>query len=108
MIIPNGTIRFASKAPTGIDPDTGHPRQPVLAYSDPVACQYMPSQHNRLAATPEGYHHTVEHYTILIDRIDSLPAEQIAIYNQRHEPLGTFSVIAVERLDTVLQTRITV
>lgn len=108
MIIANGHIEFKAKQGGGIDPATGYPVCPAYAWSDPIPCQWIRTKHNYLGRSNDGEHNTEQSYTILIEQTHAVATEQIRLTDRTGAVLGEFSIVGVEPLDAVGQTRITV
>lgn len=109
MIIENGTIRFKAKAPGGIDPATGYPRAATaVAWSDPVACQWIPNSRNNLGRV-NGERFTAASFTVLVEEQPLPPSQQVMLTDADGTPLGEFSLIAPpERLEAVGQIKLLV
>lgn len=107
MIIANGTIEIKIKSAGGINPETGYPVASVSSWGEAIPCQYIPTKANLLARSVQGDNYVETHYTILISQSDKINAEQIRLSDKSHV-IGEYSIISIEQLDAVLQTKITV
>jgi len=107
MIIQNGTIEVKVKTAGGIDLETGHPVKSASEWGAPIACQYIPNTHNNLGRTVNGQHFTQASYTVLIEEQD-ITGEQIRLKDMRGNVVGEFSILSVEPLEAVCETRIMV
>lgn len=106
MIIPNGTIEFKTKTGGGFNQATGQPIAPSVSWGNPVECQYLINSHDNLGRV-DGEHFTRAQYSILIEQ-QSVSSEQLRLKNRRGRVLGEFSIISVDELDAVCQTKILV
>lgn len=111
MIIANGTIEVKRKTTTGtgLDPETGFPIAPSrVSWDSPIECQYSANRYDKLGRA-QGEHFTVASFTILIEEQQPLfEAEQVRLKDRNGKLLGEFSVLAIEPLEAVCQTRIMV
>lgn len=108
MIIQNGHIRFLTAGGGGLDPTTGHPLKPTETEDGPVIpCQYQAAKMDLLAKI-FGEHTVSESYTILVENYTPVLGERLVLYGQDGQEVGRFSVIRIDPLDAVCQTRITV
>lgn len=106
MIIANGHIEAKIKTGGGIDETTGYPVTPSVSWGDPIPCQFRAnSYNNRGKANGEAF--TVASYEILIED-QSYEAEVLRLTDNNGKELGEFSVIEIESLTAVCQTRILV
>lgn len=106
MIIPNGTIELKQKTGGGFDPATGHPIPPVVTWGEKVPCQYLINTRDNLGRV-DGEHFTKAQYSILIEQ-QTVASEQLRLTDRGGTVLGEFSIISVEELDAVCQTKILV
>lgn len=107
MIIANGTIEIKHKPEVGgIDPVTGYPRRAEASWGEPVPCQYVPVKHNLLAKI-NGEPATLASYDIFIEE-EAFSSEQVRLKDLRGNLVGEFSVIEVEPLTAVCETRLRV
>lgn len=106
MIIPNGTIELKVKSGGGIDPATGYPVKPTASWGDPVPCQYLVNSHDNLGRV-KGEAFVKASYTVLVEQ-QNVPSEQLRLTDRDGNSLGEFSILGVEQLDTVCQTKILV
>ena len=108
MIIQNGTIEFKLKHPVGVDAATGHPVAPKSSWSCPVPCQYLPVSHNKQAVA-SGEHYTKETYTVLVEeQYYCQCGERIRLKSLCGRVMGEYSIVSVEWLEAVCETRITI
>lgn len=107
MIIENGTIEVKRKTGGGgLDPVTCYPKKAEASWGEPIPCQYIPNQHNKLGVV-NGEHFTIASYTVLIEE-QEFNAEQIRLKDLNGNVVGEFSVISVEPLTAVCEIRILV
>lgn len=106
MIIQNGTIEFKTKTGGGIDPVTGYPSAVSSSWGNPIPCQYIINSHDNLGMA-HGEHFVAASYTVLVEQ-QSLSSEQLRIKDRSGATVGEFSIISVEQLDAVCQTKILV
>lgn len=106
MIIANGTIETKIKTGGGIDPDTDYPIQPTVSWGNPVPCQYCANHYSKRGKA-NGETFTVASYEILIEE-QSYEAENLRLRDRNGRMIGEFSVIEIEPLRAVCQTRILV
>ena len=107
MIIQNGTIEVQTTSQGGLDPATGFPKNPTVAWGSPVPCQYSPVRYNALARA-NGEPVTDKSYSILIETVQNFAADRLRIKDRAGNAVGEFSVISIEPLEAVGQIRITV
>lgn len=107
MIIHNGTIEFKVKTGGGMDPATGHPIASLSTWGDPIACQWVPNSNDNLGRSSDGEHFTVARYTILIEQ-QMAGSEQVRLKDNGGNIIGEYSIISIEQLDAVGQTKIIV
>lgn len=111
MIIANGTISVKQKSSGGgIDPATGFPLKAVASWGAPILCQYKAVKFSCLGRTAAGSAFTLASYEILIETSGNTPfkGEQIRLADEHNAVLGEFSIVQVEPLRAVCQTKITV
>lgn len=107
MIIVNGTIEAKHKTGGGgLDPVTGYPKKAEASWGEPIPCQYIPNQHNKLGVV-NGEHFTIASYTVLIEE-QEFNAEQIRLKDRTGTLLGEFSIMQVEPLEAVCEIRLTI
>lgn len=106
MIIPNGTIELKYKTPSGIDPTTGYPIKASSVWGEAVPCQYLIGSHDDLART-SGEAFVKASYDVLVEQ-QPIVSEQLRLTDRHGEVLGEFSILSVEQLDAVCQTKILV
>lgn len=106
MIIQNGTIELKRKTGGGIDPVTGYPSAVSYSWGYPIPCQYIVNSHDNLGMT-HGEHFVAASYTVLVEQ-QALDSEQLRIKDRAGVTVGEFSIISVEQLDAVCQTKILV
>ena len=106
MIIPNGTISFKHKSGGGIDPATGYPVKPTATWGDDIPCQYLVNSHDNLGRS-NGEAFTRASYTVLLEQ-QPVDSEQLRMTDASGAVVGEFSIISVEQLDAVCQTKILV
>lgn len=105
MIIPNGTIELKQKTGGGIDSTTGYPIASTTAWGNPIECQYLVNSRDNLGrASGEAFIRAS--YTILIEQ-QQLNSEQLRLTDEGGV-VREFSIISVEQLDAVCQTKILV
>ena len=107
MIIANGTIELKVKTAVGINPSTGFPVASTTSWGSPVPCQYLINTHDNLGRT-QGEHFVKAQYSILIEQPTPVASEQLRLTDRDGNVLGEFSIISVEQLDAVCQTKILV
>lgn len=107
MIITNGTIELLTKTGGGIDPTSGYPLATTETWGAPVPCQYVASRCNLQGRTSQGESYTAASYTILVEE-QPIAGEQLRLKDADGTAIGEYSIIQVERLSAVGQTRITV
>lgn len=103
MIIPNGYILFRLSADGCLD-SAGYPTSAAEAWSERIACQYLPN--NNLRTRSMGEAHTTHSYVIYVERMD-ITSEVIKLFNEQGE-VGQFSIRSYEHLDAVCQTKLIV
>lgn len=111
MIIANGTIAVKQKSSGGgIDPATGFPLKPASSWEKPIPCQFKAVKFSYLGRSAEGSAFTLASYEILIEASDNAPfkGEQIRLVDEYGSALGEFSIVQVEPLRAVCQTKIIV
>lgn len=106
MIIANGTIELKVKTAGGIDPSTGFPVASTSSWGSLVPCQYLINTRDNLGRV-DGEHFTKAQYSILIEQ-QTVASEQLRLTDRGGTVLGEFSIISVEELDAVCQTKILV
>lgn len=108
MIIANGYIVELTTTGGGIDKTTGHP-VPVSETESTkrIPCQYSATKYNALSKS-QGEPVTTQGYAILIENYDTLTSERLSLYDKAGQKVSDFSIISVEPLDAVGQTRILV
>lgn len=106
MIIANGTIEFKVKSAGGIDPTTGFPVASSSTWDSPIPCQYLVNSHDNLGRV-KGEAFVKASYTVLVEQ-QTVPSEQLRLTDRDGNVLGEFSILGVEQLDTVCQTKILV
>lgn len=103
MIIQNGTIVFNTADGGGLDPVTGYPVKVKSSWGVPIPCQFYPVRQNLLArAGTEALHKAS--YTVLVE--DKVQGERIRLRDMDGNAIGDFSVISVEMLQAVGQSKI--
>jgi len=112
MIIPNGTISFATTTEGGLD-EKGYPVSGAVSWGEEVPCQYYSNSQNYLATDSNGEHHIQAKWTILLESFESDGLklgwkEKLRLKNRDGEVVGEYSVIQFEPLDAVRQSRIIV
>ena len=108
MIIQNGYIRFLNASDGGLDPTTGHPLPATEEEGgEVIPCQWGAARMNLLAKVL-GEHVVSESYTIRIEDYTPVEGERLVLYGRDDKEVGRFSIIRVEPLDAVCQTRIVV
>jgi len=107
MIIANGTIELKVKTAGGINTSTGFPLASTSSWGSPVSCQYIINTHDNLGRT-QGEHFVKAKYSILIEQQNPVASEQLRLKDRAGIVLGEFSIISVEQLDAVCQTKILV
>lgn len=111
MIIANGTIAIKQKSSSGgIDTATGFPLKTVASWGVPIPCQYRAVKFSYLGRAAEGSAFTLASYEILIETSGDAPfkGEQIRLSDEHGSVLGEFSIVQVEPLRAVCQTKIIV
>lgn len=106
MIIQNGTIEVQASTGGGLDPTTGYPTPATITWGDPIPCQYIPSKYDSLART-NGEAVTQRGYTILIEPM-TFTASRIRLKDIDGTTIGEFSIISIETLYAVGETKILV
>ena len=106
MIIANGTIETKIKTGGGIDPETDYPLPPTVTWGNSIPCQYRANHYSKRGKA-NGEAFTVASYEILIEE-QAYNAEALRLRNLDGEQIGEFSVIEIEPLRAVCQTRILV
>lgn len=104
MIIPNGTIEVKIKTGGGIDPKKGYPIEVVVDWARPIPCQFQANKYDNTGRV-NGEAFTIASYEVLIDGVQ-FEHEQIRLKTESGKTLGEFSVIEVEPLTAVEQTKI--
>lgn len=105
MIIVNGHIEFKTTTGGGIDPETGYPVKPSMeTWGERIPCQFLAAKMN-LQGRVNGDPHTLASYQILIDR-RPIPSERIRLTARNGLTVGEFSIIQIEPLDAVCETRL--
>lgn len=110
MIIQNGYIQVKQKAAAEYDPETGYYKKPTAkpTWGERIPCQFIQNTHNNLGRV-NGEHFTAATYQILIEEQQpSFTAEQVRLTSVEGREIGDFSVISVEPLEAVCETRIMV
>lgn len=107
MIIQNGTIELKRKTAGGINPSTGYPVASTATWDSPIPCQWLVNNHNNLGRSNDE-HFTLAKYIILIEQTNAVDSEQLRLTNRNGKVLGEYSIISVEQLDAVQQTKIIV
>lgn len=103
MIIPNGHIVFGSSVVGGVDSD-GYPTAAVEAWGNAVECQYLPN--NNLQAHHNGEAITAQSYVVYIEQMD-IPSERVKLLDRSGKEIGQYSLLSVEHLEAVCQTKLT-
>lgn len=106
MIIANGFIQVKQKTGGGIDPVSGHPVPVVVAWGEPIPCQYSATNFN-WQSQQRGEPTTQRSYSILIEE-QSFTGEQIMLVDDSARVIGEFPIRQIEPLDAVCQLRIIV
>lgn len=106
LVYTNGTVKFKTKTGGGIDVTTGYPTEATATWSTAVSCRWSKVNEN-LQAKEQGEPIVQVNYTIYLAQ-DSLPSEQIELFDANGTSLGEFSVISAEYIDTKGVTKITV
>jgi hypothetical protein len=107
MIIANGTIELKRKTAGGIDPETGYPvKASSVTWGDPIPCQYTANKYDNLGRV-NGEHFKVAEYSVLIEE-QPLDTEQLRLKDRDGNVVGEFSIIQVEPLEAVCETKILV
>ena len=106
MIIANGTIEVKEKTAGGINPTNGYPIASTYSWGDPIPCQYLVNTHDNLGVV-NGESYTRAAYTILIEQQD-INSEQIRLRNSAGAIIGEYSIISLEHLVAVCETKILV
>ena len=106
MIIANGTIELKQKTGGGIDPETGYPVKPSVTWGDPIPCQYTANKYDNLGRA-NGEHFKVAEYSVLIEE-QPVDTEQLRLKDRAGNVVGEFSIIQVEPLEAVCETKILV
>lgn len=106
MIIANGTIQAKIKSGGGMNPETGYPDKPTVAWGEPIPCQYQ-ANNNSLKGRTNGEAFRIASYEILIDE-QPYEAEQLRLRDDNGKVLGEFSVIDIKPLAAVSQVKILV
>lgn len=108
MIIQNGHIQFLAASGGGLDEVTGHPKKATEStVGSPIPCQYMSSTFDYLAES-SGEHFTRSGYTILIENYEEVLSERLVLTDRNGDEVGRYSIVRVDPLDAVCQTKITV
>ncbi len=108
MIIQNGYIQIREDrefSDDGLDPETGYPLSTYdEVFGKPIPCQYIATAYNFQGRV--GTEHVIKSkYSILIDR-EEFKSERIKLTNLKGDILGVFSILQIEPLEAVCQTRI--
>lgn len=103
MIIANGFIRFKEQVEEQVD-DKGYPMLSPDAWGEAIECQYNIT--SNLQARSNGEAYTAKSFVVWVEQMD-VPSEVVMLYDGRGKEVGQFSVISVEQLDAVCQTRLT-
>lgn len=107
MIIANGTIELKRKTAGGIDPETGYPvKATFVTWGDPIPCQYTANKYDNLGRV-NGEHFKVAVYSVLIEE-QPVDTEQLRLKDREGNVVGEFSIIQVEPLEAVCETKILV
>ncbi len=108
MIIVNGTIEVRqTDGSGGIDPETGYPVEGETQWGDPIPCQFIPATQDYLRKVNDEPYALLT-WTILIDQVPIFTAEQIRLRRRDGEVVGEYSVVSIEQLDAVCETRLSV
>lgn len=108
MIIQNGHIQFLEATGGGLDSVTGHPRKATEStIGHPIPCQYMSAALD-FRAESNDEHFTRKGYTILVENYEKVASERLVLTDRDGAEVGRFSIIRVDPLDAVCQTKITV
>ena len=107
MIIQNGTIEFISISGGGGLDSNGYPVKPSEVRGEPVPCQYYPNTHDNLGKS-NGEAFIRASYTILVEFAPLDATERLLLRDADGNEVREFSVISVEPLVAVCQTRILV
>lgn len=103
MIIANGFIRFKEQVEEQVD-SMGYPMLSPDAWGEAIECQYNIT--SNLQARSNGEAYTSKSFVVWVEQMD-VPSEVVMLYDGRGKEVGQFSVISVEQLDAVCQTRLT-
>ena len=105
MIIANGHIEAKQKTGGGIDPTTGYPIAPSVAWGDKIPCQYLANKYsNKGKANGESF--VIASYEILIEE-QNYSAETLRLTNSAGSVIGEFAVIEIEPLPAVGMIKLT-
>lgn len=110
MIIANGYIERKVKSGGGINPATGFPVAPTVAWSEKTPCQYVPTTQNLLGEA-NGEPVAVRGYAIYLEGYEAcevIVTEQIRLTDIGAHLIGEYSVTSVTPLRAVDQTRLDV
>lgn len=109
MIIPNGTIQLKQKTQAGlngINPTTGYAVKPAgVKWGEPIPCQYLINRYSAIARA-QGEPVTLSSYDVLIEA-QPFPLGIVKLTDDAtKKEVGEFSIIKVEQLTAVGQTRL--
>jgi hypothetical protein len=108
MIIANGTIEIKMKRPWGLDEETGHPVARPSSWGCPIPCQIVPIGHD-YRTVASGEHYTQESYMVLVEEQPfCLCGEQVRLKDFCGNICIERSVVSVEWLEAVCQTKVTI
>ena len=105
MIIPNGHIRWRHAVPAKTDPETGFSGAVAATWGDPVECQYVAVDVDRLALSSSGEHVTSASYRIYLDEGSEL-GDRLRLFSDGGDVVGEFSVRWREELRAVCEVRL--
>ena len=105
MIIVNGHIRPILKSGGGLDED-GDPVKADERLGCPIPCQWKKAGWDNLARVDET-HYIQKSFIILIEKEDRFDSEELCLY-AKGKDMGRYSILSMEDLDAVCQTKITI
>lgn len=108
MIIVNGYIRFIYTLDVGIDETTGHPIPSEERLGCAIPCQYVIRSQNYLSRSSEGESVKTSGYHIYLEGRPCDCSERLQLCDTSDNVIGTYSIIMLEPLEAVGQTRLTV
>jgi hypothetical protein len=105
MIICNGKICAKIKTGGGLA-ENGNPITPSVTWGEPIPCRIMANMHNKKGKA-NGNSFTIASYEVLVET-QPFATERVTLTYDNGEELGEFSVMQIERMESVGTVKILV